>query len=233
MMNEPISRIPPAADGASRILIVAAVDAERDALRRGLGDDDRFDVVSGGVGPASAAASAARALAGGRYRLAVSAGIGGGFAARAPVGAVVVADAIVAADLGAETPDGFLSVDELGFGSSRYAVDVELARRVHEALRAAGRSAALGPIATVSTATGTAATAAAIAARLPGVAAEAMEGAGVAAAALGAGVPAFEIRAISNAVGPRDRAAWRIREALDALEAAAAIFKEVLDRNEC
>ena len=47
----------------------------------------------------------------------VSAGIGGGFAPAAPVGSLVVADAIVAADLGAQTPDGFLPVTELGFGT--------------------------------------------------------------------------------------------------------------------
>ncbi|MEC0173150.1 futalosine hydrolase, partial [Paenibacillus graminis] len=39
---------------------------------------------------------------------------------------------------------------------------------------------------------------------------------------------ALELRAISNPVGPRDRAAWKINEALDALTAAAAILLEVL-----
>ncbi|MEC0208927.1 futalosine hydrolase, partial [Paenibacillus ehimensis] len=42
------------------------------------------------------------------------------------------------------------------------------------------------------------------------------------------GLPVLELRAISNAVGPRDREAWRIKEALDALEAAGAILLEVL-----
>ena len=211
-----------------RILIVTAVDAERDAVLRGIGDAPGFVVVAAGVGPAFAAAGAAFALAEGGYALAVSAGIGGGFAGRAAVGELVVAGAIHAADLGAETPDGFRDVEALGFGSARFAVDAALAARWAEALRRAGRAAALGPIATVSTATGTAATTAELAARIPGVAAEGMEGAGVAAAAHKAGVPALEIRAISNAVGPRDRAAWRIGDALQALEAAFAIFTEVV-----
>ncbi len=211
-----------------RILIVTAVDAERDAVVRGIGDDPRYVVVAAGVGPAFAAAGAAGKLAAGGFALAISAGIGGGFAGRAGVGELVVADAIHAADLGAETPEGFRDVEALGFGSARFAVEAELARRWAEALRRAGRATALGPVATVSTATGTAATAAALAARIPGVAAEAMEGAGVAAAARLAGVPALEIRAISNAVGPRDRAAWRIGDALQALEAAMAIFTEVV-----
>ncbi len=53
--------------------------------------------------------------------------------------------------------------------------------------------------------------------RHPRAAAEAMEGFGVAEAAAAQSVPALEVRAISNAVGPRDRAAWRIGEALEAL----------------
>ncbi|PUA38113.1 futalosine hydrolase [Paenibacillus elgii] len=211
-----------------RVLVITAVPAERDAVLRGLRGDERFDVVAGGVGPAAAAASAAKALAAAEYGLVVSAGIGGGFPGRAEIGSLVVADAIVAADLGAETPEGFRSVDELGFGSSRIAVDASLAARLTEALQRAGLPAHMGPVLTVSTVTGTAATASELAARVPGAAAEAMEGFGVAVAARDRGLPALELRAISNAVGPRDREAWRIKEALDALEAAGAILLEVL-----
>jgi len=119
-------------------------------------------------------------------------------------------------------------VDELGFGSSRFAADAALAPRWAEAIEAAGRPVTLGPILTVSTATGTAETAASRAARVPGAAAEGMEGAGVAAAAALFGVPVLELRAVSNAVGPRNRAAWKIPEALQALEAGMAILTEVL-----
>ncbi|AEI46350.1 purine or other phosphorylase family 1 [Paenibacillus mucilaginosus KNP414] len=136
--------------------------------------------------------------------------------------------AIVAADLGAETPEGFRSVDELGFGSSRLAVDSARTARFAEALAAAGLPGASGPVLTVSTVTGSSATAEALAARVPGAAAEAMEGFGVATAAAQYGLPVMEVRAISNAVGPRDRAAWRIPEALKALEAASTLFLEVL-----
>ncbi|MEU5774923.1 futalosine hydrolase, partial [Streptomyces venezuelae] len=51
------------------------------------------------------------------YGLVVSAGIGGGFPPDAPVGSLVVADEITVADLGAETPEGFAPVTELGFGA--------------------------------------------------------------------------------------------------------------------
>ncbi|MBB6678373.1 futalosine hydrolase [Cohnella lubricantis] len=215
-----------------RILIMTAVEAEREAVLRGLDGDERFDVRLAGVGPAFAAASTAAALAaaGGSCGLVVSAGIAGGFPSRAEIGSLVVSSRIVAADLGAETPDGFASVDALGFGSAEAQPDEALAQQLVQALEAAGLRAACGPILTVSTATGTAQTAALLAERVPGAAAEGMEGYGVAVAARQFGVPALELRAVSNAVGPRDRAAWRIPDALLALADGMAILKEVLPR---
>nr|MYR40334.1 futalosine hydrolase [Streptomyces sp. SID4944] len=119
-----------------RVLVVTAVPVERDAVTRAFGGGTEvlalpgaelhrtgaFDVLAGGVGPAAAAASTAFALASASpaaadpspYGLVVSAGIGGGFAPAAPLGSLVVASAIVAADLGAETPDGFAPVTALG-----------------------------------------------------------------------------------------------------------------------
>ncbi|WP_019422278.1 futalosine hydrolase [Paenibacillus sp. OSY-SE] len=211
-----------------RVLIMTSVPAERDAVLRGLNGDARFDVVIGGVGTAAAAVSTARALATAEYGLVVCAGIAGGFAGQADIGSLVLASEIVAADLGAETPEGFCSVDELGFGSARVPVDAGLTARLAEALRAAGLPVAAGPVLTLATVTGTAETAAELAARVPGAAAEAMEGYGVAVAAQACGVPVLELRSISNAVGPRNRDAWRIPEALKALEAASAVLMEVL-----
>ncbi|MDO7907056.1 futalosine hydrolase [Paenibacillus sp. JX-17] len=214
----------------SSVLIMTAVEAERQAVLRGLNGDDRFDVVIAGVGAPSAAARTAAAIAARpeAYRCVISAGIGGGFAGRAALGEIVIADTIIAADLGAETPDGFASVDELGFGSSRIEAAPALSQRWAAALQAAGLPARYGPVLTVNTATGTAATAEALAARYPGAAAEAMEGYGAAVAAQAQQIPALEIRTISNAVGPRDRAAWRIPEALQQLQAAVSILPEVL-----
>ncbi|MFK0235730.1 futalosine hydrolase [Streptomyces vinaceus] len=181
------------------------------------------DVLAGGVGPAAAAAATATALALAEYSLVVSAGIGGGFAPAAPVGSLVVADALVAADLGAETPDGFLDVQELGFGHSVHLPPAELAARAAEAT-----GALLAPVLTVSTVTGTAEGAARLSARHPLAGAEAMEGFGVAEAAAAHGVPVLEIRAVSNAVGPRDRDAWRIGDALAALTAGFRALGPVL-----
>ncbi|PKM47971.1 MAG: futalosine hydrolase [Firmicutes bacterium HGW-Firmicutes-8] len=211
-----------------RVLVMTAVSAEKDAVLRGLNGDTRFDVLVAGVGPAAAAASTAKVLAAAEYGLVVSAGIGGGFPGRAEVGSLVVANEIIAADLGVETPEGFRSLDELGFGFTRVQVDAGLVNRVRGALLAAGLPVITGPVLTVSTVTGTAASAAEMAARVPGAAAEAMEGYGVAIAAHDRGVPILEIRAVSNSVGPRDRTAWCIKEALDVLEAACSALLEVL-----
>lgn len=210
------------------ILVMTSVSAEKDAVLRGLGGSNRFAVEIAGVGPAAAAASTATALAAGRYGLVINAGIAGGFVGKAQVGSLVIASEIIAADLGAQTPDGFCSVDELGFGSARVPVDQKLAMRVAKALQGAGLTVRMGPILTLSTVTGTAATAEELAARVPGATAEAMEGYGVATAARLHGLPVLEIRAISNPVGPRDRAAWRIQDALQALAAASSVLAEVL-----
>jgi futalosine hydrolase len=211
-----------------RVLVMTSVAAEMDAVLRGLQGSRKFDVLVAGVGPASAAASTASVLATSDYGLVVNAGIAGGFAGQAEVGSLVVASEIIAADLGAQTAEGFLSVDELGFGSARVPVDSSLAARVTQALREAGLPVTSGPVLTLSTVTGTAEAALELAARIPGAAAEAMEGYGVAIAAKQYGIPVLEIRAISNAVGPRDRSAWRIPDALHRLQAASAVLLEVL-----
>jgi futalosine hydrolase len=191
------------------LLVVTAVDAERDAVVAGWPGE----VVAVGVGSAAAAAGTARLLATGDYRAVISAGIAGGFAGRIEVGGIALATESIAADLGADSPDGFLPLSSLGFGADRHPVDAGLLA----ALRAELPEAVSGPILTVTTVTGTAAGTRAVVARHPGAVAEAMEGFGVATAAAGAGIPFAEIRTISNPVGPRDRSAWRIPAALAAL----------------
>ncbi|MFS0840317.1 futalosine hydrolase [Paenibacillus sp. 1P03SA] len=211
-----------------RVLIMTPVEAERDAVLRGLAGAPGFRVELAGVGPVAAAVSTTAALAAAEYDLVLAAGIAGGFEGRAEVGSLVVSSEILAADLGAETPGGFLSLDELGFGSARVPVDAALAGRVAEALAAAGLPVSTGPVLTVSTVTGTAEHALELARRVPGAAAEGMEGFGAASAALARGIPCLELRSVSNAVGPRNKAAWRIPEALAMLEKASSVLPEVL-----
>jgi futalosine hydrolase len=196
-----------------QLLVVCAVEAERAAV---IEAGARAEVIVGGVGPAAAAAATSRALGAAPYDLVLSAGIGGGFAPLRP-GDVAVASTIVFADLGAETADGFVPVSELGFGDERYDVEPRLALELAD--RTGGH---VGTVVTVATVTGSAPTAAALARRFVDPVAEGMEGAGVAAAARLHGVPAGEIRAVSNLVGPRERDAWQVPLALAALGKAIA-----------
>ncbi|WP_430499677.1 futalosine hydrolase [Micromonospora trifolii] len=213
------------------LLVVTAVPAEADAVRAGL-TDPTVTVTPIGVGPAVAGAATARLLAlaeaaGRPYRAVVSAGVAGGFTGRAEVGDTVLGTASIAADLGAESPDGFIPVDELGMppallgAGSRVPADQGLLA----ALRAALPTATAGPVLTVSTVTGTTASTDELRRRHPEAVAEAMEGYGVAVAAAQAGVPFAELRTISNPIGPRDRDAWRLREALAALTTAAPALR--------
>lgn len=211
-----------------RVLVVTAVPAERDAVLNALENDSRFDVLVGGVGAVAAAVNTAKALVSKEYDLVISAGIGGGFSGKAEVGSLVVGTEIVAADLGAETPEGFNSMDKLGFGVNRIEADPNLVERVIKGIRLAELPVTTGPVLTVSTVTGTAETAKEMADRIKGASCEAMEGFGVGFAAHDRGVPILEIRGISNIVGPRDRSAWRIKEALDILQAACQVLREVL-----
>ena len=205
----------------SRLLVVTAVAAERDAILGALAAVEAgldVDVMIGGVGPAASAAAASAALARQAADIVISAGIGGGFAP-AEVGGIAVASSIVFADLGAETPDGFGHISLLRLGPAQY--DVPPALAVQVADRTGGH---MGTILTVATVTGTAATATELSERYPDAIAEGMEGAGIAAAATLHEVPFAEIRAISNLVGPRDRPSWRIPEALAALGTGLAAF---------
>lgn len=221
----------PGAEGLAarrgRLLVVTAVEAEAEAVRAGVRacgvDPATVAVTPVGVGPAAAAAGTAWLLALAEaarapYRAVISAGIAGGFPGRAPVGATVIGARTIAADLGAESPDGFLPVDQLGFGGNLIEADPVLLKHLSTALS----TAVVGDILTLATVTGTARTAAVLQARHPHAVAEAMEGYGVACAARAAGVPFAELRTVSNPIGPRDRAAWRLREAFHALTEAAA-----------
>ncbi|MBC3992346.1 futalosine hydrolase [Streptomyces sp. AC563] len=243
--------------GASDALTLEALDA--DVLAAGVGpaasaaatgsalatataDGLPYDlVISAGIGggfgvapaiPPARTESAGTGSAGAESAGTGSAGtgsVGAGQAAARPGGlalaAVVVADAIVAADLGAETPDGFAAVTDLGFGTIRHLPPAHLVRAAAEAT-----GGVRGSVLTVSTVTGSAGRAAELMARHPGALAEAMEGFGVAEAATAYGVPVLEIRTVSNAVGPRDRAAWRIDAALAALTAAFDALARALPR---
>ncbi|MBP1904038.1 futalosine hydrolase [Paenibacillus turicensis] len=214
-----------------RVLIMVAVEAEREMLLDVANPRVQIDVQLAGVGPIAAATNTAIQLTKQRYDLVISAGIGGGFNSKAHIGDLVIANTIISGDLGAQSEDGFLSLDKLGFGTNCISTPEGLATRIYNALSASSSLETrvhIGDIITLSTATGTLATAQQLANRYPNVYAEAMEGFGVAYAAHNAGIPVIELRSISNMVGPRQRDKWDIPTALRTLKQICSILPEVL-----
>lgn len=158
---------------------------------------DREGLVCG-VGPVEAAAAMARALAVDPPQAVVHVGVAG--ARGITPGALVIGSESVYSDIAAEIP----VVD-------RVSPDAALL----EAVRAALPDALALPIGTSAAVGGTD----------TGLRVEAMEGFGVLRACAHAGVPAVEIRAISNEITESDRARWRIGRAIEALaEALPAVL---------
>jgi futalosine hydrolase len=179
------------------------------------------DVVAVGVGPVEAAQGTARALSAQTYAAVINAGIGGGFRARAKIGDAIVVAVEHYVELGLEDGSAF----PLPGG-------VELERRVDAAatlleIAHTRLGAAVGTGVTSATVTSTDARAAALAARFdPHV--ESMEGFAVLRAARIAGVPALEVRGISNLVGDRARNGWDFRAGAQAAVATTAMLLDVL-----
>lgn len=215
------------------MLAVVATEQERAALLRSVAAEPvqvgpfraartrHADVLVSGIGPAAAAACTATALALGRYDVALSLGICGGFRGTASPGDLVVATELVAADLGADSTDGFLSLSALGWADDVAGVDPSL---VTAAVARLG-DVVTGPVVTVSTVTGTRDRADVLAERY-GPVGEAMEGWGVLEGARPYALPVLEVRAVSNLVGDRDTSTWDIPAAFDALARAGALLLE-------
>jgi nucleoside phosphorylase len=150
-----------------------------------------------GVGPVEAAAATAAALAAERPDAVLHLGIAG---ARRGCGIVVpqlvVGSEAVYCDLGR------------GFRLAPRRVEADPA--LVDAARRALPEAVVRPIGTSARIDGT-----------DGTEVEAMEGFAVLRAAQLAGVPAIEVRAVSNEIEEPDRARWRFDDALGALAAAA------------
>jgi futalosine hydrolase len=203
-----------------RTLVIVAVEAERAALGARCLGAPGVHVVVAGIGRTNAAAATAEALADARaagapFSAVISTGIAGSLpGADLSPGTVIVADACIYAEEGIALPEGQGDMRALGFPlgdfeGNRVPVDAALLL----AFRALGP---VGAIATVATCSGT--DAAALTVRLrTGAIAEAMEGAAVVHAARRAGIPAIEIRSISNTTGDRPKQRWDIAAGLAGL----------------
>jgi futalosine hydrolase len=207
---------------AARTLVVVAVEAERRALGERCLLSPHVTVVVAGIGRTNAAAAVAESVARGQAEgRPFTAVVGVGIAGALPGSGVSIGDRVVASECvyveeGIELPEGFAGMDALGFALGDFAGNrVPVDAALLGSFAALGRT---GPVATVATCSGTDRAAAEVV-RRTGALCEAMEGAAVVHAARRAGVPAIEIRAISNTTGERARQEWRVQDALSALAA--------------
>lgn len=154
-----------------------------------------YEGVACGIGPVEAAAATARALALEQPRAVLHVGVAGG--RRLTPGALVVGTEAVYVDLSAAVPVTY-----------RVAPDARLVTAAQAALP----EAISLPIATSAAVSGPA--------RSHELRVEGMEGFGVLRACELAGVPAVEVRAVSNELGETDRGLWMLRRGLDTLSDA-------------
>ena len=190
-----------------RIVICYATALEGSGLPTRLGNTS-IALVETGVGPVNAAFALTRFLSRNEADIVIACGVGGAYpGSDLEPGTAVCAESETYGDLGAESPGGFLDMQALGFPV--IGGEAPLFNRLPLDLYPV---AARVPFVTCTTCTGTDSAARALVARTGG-AVESMEGAAIVHVAKLMGVKVGEVRGISNPVGNRDKAAWRLREA--------------------
>ena len=224
-----------------RILVALATPIEASALREPLAfateapepwiryeSGSGCDIVVTGVGKANAAGAVAATLDPDRHTGVLNVGIAGVLPSTqsrsenpahnpAPgLGSSILATSSIFADDGVQQPDQFQSFSELGFAVCSSSDAIEPDPEWFRAL--AGLVDAQGPIATVSTCSGTDQLARQIRART-GAIAEACEGAACGLSAMRMNVRFCEIRVISNTTGDRASQRWDLASALARLQA--------------
>lgn len=163
-------------------------------------------------------------------------GVGGAFVPSGlAVGDLALATTDTYADLGVRTDAGWIAAEELGFplveSDGGPIFDTFPCHPAATEAVAAALDIRTGPFITTETVTGTAAVAGELHARHAPLI-ESMEGAAAAHACTLTGTSFVQLRGASNLVGPRDREAWRLDDAIDAAATAAAralpVIAEVL-----
>lgn len=208
-----------------RVLLVAATARELDVI-----PDSPLVAASRlvtGVGMLATAVHLTHALSTARPDVVLNVGLCGVFNHRWPIGTVVHVTSDQCSELGVADGPAFVQADACGL-LDPHAAPYTNGRLINTHPPTSATLTAL-PVArgiTVNTVHGDDASIKAVVARLaPDV--ESMEGAAVMYACLVAGVPCAQVRAISNDVERRNRAAWRIDDALASLaDTTAAILAD-------
>lgn len=212
-----------------RVLVVAATDGELASLdARALTDKHSVTRLITGVGMIATAVSVTRAVVRNSYDLALNVGICGAFDPAVRLASVVQVVSDEVSELGVEDGPTFSAAHEIGL-VDRDAFPLTAGRLVNAH---PPDSVTLGSLPrvhgiTVNTVHGDEASIAAVRTRLhPDV--ESMEGAAFMYACLTVGVRFAQIRAVSNHVARRNRAAWQLPEAVAALGlTATAVINEL------
>lgn len=227
-----------------RLLICAASSIEANAFLCGMGKSElpdekmtawqavhyqRFSMLRTGVGKASASGALAAELTkapydGKSYSAVLNIGIAGALSSELDLGMSVLSDAMYLADEGtplAGSPN-WRSLEEAGFAINKFTC-----RQNPWWHFLAGIVDAVGPIATISTISGTAELAKQYVERTSALA-EGMEGAAIATVCSHFEIDCAELRAISNVCGNsnREENPWDFPAALNKLRSLGALVKE-------
>ncbi len=161
--------------------------------------------------------------------LALQFGIAGAFPSGPDLLEVVELHQDCFAELGAESPEGFIPLQEMGFsnfdlhGESVY----NIVRQPRPALPGKRQCKAI----TVSRVSGKADSIAAME-QIWSPEVETMEGAAFFQACLMEGIPFRALRTISNRVEPRNRAAWKMKEAIEVMQSELLFLLKQLQNGE-
>jgi futalosine hydrolase len=166
------------------------------ATERELAGADGAAVLACGIGPVEAAAATARALAGNRPSGLLHVGIAGARGIDVPQ-LVIGSEAVYEDAAGGGLVPGLVRADADLLAGAQRALPEAVVLPIGTSARVGGTS---------------------------GCTVEAMEGFAVLRAAELAGVPALEVRAVSNEIDEPDRARWRFDEALAALDRALPLL---------
>ena len=186
-------------------------------------------LVETGIGAVNAAQALTAALERLAPSLVLQIGIGGAYLSSGlDVGDLALATCENYGDLGVITPAGWRPAEEIGIPIlstdrdhyNAYPLDPTLVTDAERMLKQSGEPAARGPFVTVQRCTGRRDIGDALAGRFNAIC-ENMEGAAAAHLCTLYAVPFLELRAISNRVEDRDKAAWEIPRAAQRAQTAA------------
>jgi futalosine hydrolase len=202
------------------LVVAATLDEVRDIYKHfGLKESPfaealNFDILITGVGMTATAFALGRKLQS-RYTQVLNLGIAGAFDRNIALGELVYITSDLFSELGAEDGLEFISIDALGFGSAR--VEAKAIDNPHLNGLQHGRGI------TVNTVHGETESIEKVIERYhPTV--ESMEGAAVLYACAQCGIPAIQVRSISNYVETRNRDNWKIGLAIKNLNDWAIAF---------